>query len=221
MYIDKYNRYSNDIYYVYKYVHPDKGVIYVGKTVNIGTRHYIHLKSYSDNIKEKDRPLLIESDLYYKKMFDESIADLYETICIRYYKPMLNIMKQSKNINIDVEHIDENWIKYDDEYGNRSRSDNIIFTNHVHNKDETEKNILVSKNDLLFALYLFARNEPSINMAKIDFHNIIKIINMLPEYGSLSKIELDNNFNKIVQFLKDSKKWYRKRLEISTSKIRI
>lgn len=202
----------NGIYYVYKYVHPVKGVIYVGKTINIKTRKNNHLKCDSDNIKEEDRPLLMESGLYYKKLFDESIADLYETICILHYKPILNVMKKNKSIDIDVKHIDDNWIKYDDECGKRNSSDSIIFTNHTHNRDGIEKNTLVSKNDLLFILHLLVRNEKNVDMAKIDFSIIMEIVNMLPEYGVLSKIELDDNYNKIVQFLKSSKEWYRTRL---------
>lgn len=76
--------------YVYKYVHPEKGCIYVGRTKNLANRIASHDNNKDDNIARDFEKLLHESDVYYCEVANTAESIIVETYLINALKPELN-----------------------------------------------------------------------------------------------------------------------------------
>ena len=72
-------------YGLYKYVHPEYGVIYIGLSTNsILNRIYGHSR------EEHFKPYLRESKIFYCTLPNKTVTQAYEKLLIDKYKPMLN-----------------------------------------------------------------------------------------------------------------------------------
>lgn len=76
--------------YVYKYVHPEMGCIYVGRTKNLSTRISSHDHSANDNIPRDYESILHDSDVLYTEVANKAEAVIIETYLINTLKPQLN-----------------------------------------------------------------------------------------------------------------------------------
>lgn len=76
--------------YVYKYVHPEKGCIYVGRTKNLDVRIWSHDHNGADNISRDFETLLNDSDVYYCEVANTAESIIVETYLINTLKPKLN-----------------------------------------------------------------------------------------------------------------------------------
>lgn len=84
--------------YVYKYVHPEKGCIYVGRTCNLTQRIRSHDSNSADNIDRSYEHMLRECDVYFIEVANKSEAIIVETYLIDKEKPILNkVLKDEKH----------------------------------------------------------------------------------------------------------------------------
>lgn len=79
-------------YYVYGYLHPEEGWIYIGLTTQPLERRLInqHLNSSCDNIERRWVPMLEESSMYYMELSNEAEMKMVELYFIDKYKPLIN-----------------------------------------------------------------------------------------------------------------------------------
>lgn len=77
-------------HYVYQYLHPEYGHLYIGRTENLNQRIYTHDNSKDDNIPREYEHLLKESVVMYIELQNKAQEIAVEAYCIDKYKPFLN-----------------------------------------------------------------------------------------------------------------------------------
>lgn len=100
-------------YYVYWFSHPDERWVYVGKSCgNLNNRILSHKRHWEgDNIDDKYRKLIDESDVYFTELTNPVEADFVESILINQHKPIANIAKKYEISSVNIE-LNLNWKKY-------------------------------------------------------------------------------------------------------------
>ena len=77
--------------YVYVYIHPEYGYVYVGRTNNLRARIKTHDAGINDNISSDHMSLLRESSVYYVELCNKAEAISVEAYLINEHNPCLNI----------------------------------------------------------------------------------------------------------------------------------
>lgn len=125
--------------YVYIVKHPQKGVIYVGKTNEVERRMYQHFYLRNGEILKAFR----ESAVYYVEEYDEKEAANLEAVLIHGLKPEYNIRNEIVRHDIGwLELKQRNWKEYNIpgyfKYGNEGYM-NIIIENLKRAFEEYER----------------------------------------------------------------------------------
>lgn len=100
--------------YVYVYIHPEYGHVYVGKAANLCQRLRNHKYSESDNIHADGKKILETCSIYYLELANAAQAVCVEAYLIDKWKPMLNGTLKEESGGFGIEMQLPEWKKFDE-----------------------------------------------------------------------------------------------------------